>query len=105
MQQSEAMKLVDAAIIGFQRYRSIAKEAVPEGTKESVLEFVEPWVFGKKCPLPAFLKLQQRGNIQTQELRNLLYIITEFCPAVKMTAEIELNMTFPAPFDISDIEP
>jgi hypothetical protein len=103
MQQSEAMKLIDAAIIGFQRYRSIARETAP-GVSDDAMSVLEPWVFGKKCPLPAFLKLQQRGNVTAQELRNALYVITEFCPAVKITAEIELDMTFPAPFDIVTVD-
>ena len=107
MTQSEAREILEKAMRAFQRFRSISRETAGTLTNDQsviaeALEFINPWVNGNKCPLPAMQKMLAGDKIEPQAFYNIMYILHKFAPEVKAVAEMEhisngVQFEFPTP--------
>lgn len=99
MDQTEAMKHLQAMMITIQRYRSIIKENISEieGFNDELLASLYPWLFGPKCPLIALQATLDKGSVNGSEFYNYMFIIHKFVPELKIIRLIETQERFPEP--------
>ena len=99
MDQTEAMKHLQALMHALQRYRSIIKENMTgiSGINDEMLATLYPWIFGTKCPLIALQKVLDRGSVNGSEFYNFMYIVHRFIPEIKIVRLIETQEKFPEP--------
>ena len=105
MKQADAMKYARNLLFGMQRSRSALRETLTntgdftKETIESVLEDLNPWLYGVKGEglLKGLALVDARGSITGQEFFNFMVIINRLDPLIAITAGILSDTTYPEP--------
>ena len=94
MKKSDAVKIVNNAIVAFQRFRSIVIEsAEKDGVASSTLAILHPWTLGSKCPLITMQRVVDSDSLTGGNLYNFMVVLDRFAPEVKVVSDFD----FPAP--------
>mgnify|MGYP001616823587 CR=1 FL=1 len=104
MNQEQAMKLVNRAMIGLQRTRTISIEELTrfgweESTVKSVIADLIPWAIGEKgdALLNALSLVSNRGSVTGQELYNFMTILHRLDKALLIMITGFTETVFPEP--------
>lgn len=109
MNQTQAMEYINKLVIGFQRARSVSRENLTKGATlsekisdrlvESILEDLNPWLFGAKGEafFKALLKTQEQGKVNGIDFFNFMTIIHRLDPTLQTLIGILTETDFPEP--------
>jgi len=95
MKKSEAITLLNNIAITIQKCRSIVREG-QEDTSDEIFAWLNPYLFGKKCPLDVILKAIETENFDRLFINNILYICTDFEPLIAVEGTL-LGFDIPEP--------
>jgi len=93
MTQERMRKLLELMLVCYQRVRSITSEGLPESSStdtEGALAFLFPWLYGKKCPIPAISKVLEKDYIPGINFYNFMYITFTWVQGVWVMMDIKL---------------
>jgi hypothetical protein len=89
MKKSEAIKHLNNFMIVLQKYRSNARESLGEDISNETLAWINPYVFGDKCPLEILVKVSDHGDsLEPMTYYNLMVILYRFMPKIDAAARI-----------------
>lgn len=95
MTKTEAKKHLASMMFAVQKARSIVAEG---GVDESVLEMVNPWLYGKKGILPVVIKMNDK-DFTPMDFYNMMVIATRFERSISALAGMQ-DPSFPTEPDI-----
>lgn len=104
MDQEKAMELVNKALYGLQRVRSMSVEELTrmgfeEGTAKRVIGDLVPWMQGEMGDafLESLAKVSNRGSVDGIELYNFMFILHAFDRNLLMMISAVTDVMFPEP--------